>query len=842
MSLCSSAAVLALPCVKFWAMNDTEQLIPTPTSEPDFPRVVTVGGISVSLPSITAPLNFSAYQYISNGTVSVNLTSHSPACLRCWFTFIAYIDSRSNLLVVQVRGAGVNTSLLSLSTYTESGFPTRSGCTDTKGSQGDCNSQSAVTGNYITRASFMNVTTNVYPIEVALITHVMGTYKHVNATQTATSVTSLLSFSPSSDTPLIITAIARTNLDVAGVDFSSPLKPKPVLNVDPLPSAQALSLQVNLTGIILSGLQSRLDWLLYWQSACVVYLPDHDDLQRFYYGAQYILGASSRLGKVAPGLWGVWVLTDGMNWHGDYTLNYNQESPVYGTYSSNRLDIALASYAPILQYIPQAKVNAKYWNCTSENCIHFPVHITAYGHSGSLGPQGLLRQHFTATFALLNLITHCEYTADDSWCSMAYEQMKGITEWWQFWLVKEKTPEGYRYVDPSESASARILSPPSRPLRLAPVLMVALCVFACVCYRCAVMFSCTNEGCGGERPFNGIVPLSLIQRVVQWMIDTSTALHIDEDVRAVWLDLLTHLSVLPVVTPHDFPYPIFAYAESNTSDSTPSPNDNPLAVYAIWPSGLISIHSDANVTSIALNTIRYYTGGWTQGNALPVFMPAAVRVGYPVSLVMQGWKDRLTACMEPNLYCYQGGGGVETAGATMAINEMLMQSNEWAINLFPVWPANSSAAFIGMRAEGGLFISANYSSAEGRVTGVEVWTDRDAAVVRLMHPWQWTQEEKERRSWQRMEGEALLRSSASITDIVVQRSGGQVDAVPVKVKGFNRPPTAQGRPGSGFDSAEPVTWYEWTAIAGERYRVLPGQCQLSCATDVERVDVALSAR
>ena len=38
----------------------------------------------------------------------------------------------------------------------------------------------------------------------------------------------------------------------------------------------------------------------------------------------YLLGSSSREGKVAPGLFGPWIFSDAPMWEGDYTLDCAQ--------------------------------------------------------------------------------------------------------------------------------------------------------------------------------------------------------------------------------------------------------------------------------------------------------------------------------------------------------------------------------------------------------------------------------------------------------------------------------------------------------------------------------------
>ena len=71
------------------------------------------------------------------------------------------------------------------------------------------------------------------------------------------------------------------------------------------------------------------------------------------------------------------------------------------------------------------------------------------------------------------------------------------------------------------------------------------------------------------------------------------------------------------------------------------------------------------------------------------------------------------------------GGGVENAGVSRAITEMLLGSgllvptvrgdgsagcSQWVTRLFPVWPANISASFSGLISKGGVAASASYNA------------------------------------------------------------------------------------------------------------------------------------
>jgi len=64
-------------------------------------------------------------------------------------------------------------------------------------------------------------------------------------------------------------------------------------------------------------------WDGFWNASSINLGPQYRQLEQFYYGMQYTVGAASRPGKMAPGLWGPWITTDGAGWNGDYTLNYN---------------------------------------------------------------------------------------------------------------------------------------------------------------------------------------------------------------------------------------------------------------------------------------------------------------------------------------------------------------------------------------------------------------------------------------------------------------------------------------------------------------------------------------
>ena len=64
-----------------------------------------------------------------------------------------------------------------------------------------------------------------------------------------------------------------------------------------------------------------------------------------------------------------------------------------------------------------------------------------------------------------------------------------------------------------------------------------------------------------------------------------------------------------------------------------------------------------------------------------------------------------------------GGGGIESCGGIIsAVDEMLMQSHEGVIRVFPVWPKEMPARFGNLRAYGAFLVSGESGAAMYRLS------------------------------------------------------------------------------------------------------------------------------
>ena len=82
---------------------------------------------------------------------------------------------------------------------------------------------------------------------------------------------------------------------------------------------------------------------------------------------------------------------------------------------------------------------------------------------------------------------------------------------------------------------------------------------------------------------------------------------------------------------------------------------------------------------------------------------------------------------------FGGGGGIENcSGVPATLNEMLLQSHDGVLRLFPVWPRSQPARFGQLRARGAFLVSAECR--EGQVQSVRIRSEQGRDCV-IQNPW-----------------------------------------------------------------------------------------------------------
>jgi len=442
-----------------------------------------------------------------------------------------------------------------------------------------------------------------------------------------------------------------------------------------LAAAQALVRDLSPARLAKLSANHRAWWSDFW-SRSFIEIPDKE-IEKRWYAALYVMGSCSRAGKVAPGLWGNWVTTDHPNWHGDFHLNYNFQAPFYMVYSANHADVSLPFYQAIEEAVPNGRAMAQRHGWKG---VHFPV---------SIGPWGLFPekpdedwgQRSDAAFVALNFIWYWQYTQDQTWLkNTGYPYLREVADFWEDYLKFEQG----RYVIYNDSI---------------------------------------HEGSGPD--CNPLLSLGLVRTLFKNMIPLSQVLNVDADRRAKWQDICDRISTFP--TQEREGRTVFRYSEKGMAWN----NGNTLGIHHIFPAGAIGLDSDPKLLAISRNTIDEMHR-WADYNGFSSWYTACARIGYDPKVILAKLRAECDKHSFPNLLLYYGGGGIESCGGFLAINEMLLQSHEGVIRLFPDWPKDEAARFGNLRAVGAFLISAEFK--DGMATGVKIVSEKGLDCT-VQNPW-----------------------------------------------------------------------------------------------------------
>jgi hypothetical protein len=205
-------------------------------------------------------------------------------------------------------------------------------------------------------------------------------------------------------------------------------------------------------------------------------------------------------------------------------------------------------------------------------------------------------------------------------------------------------------------------------------------------------------------------------------IRASEVLNVDEDLRAQWRDRLEHgagddgrpplqLSGIEKLcyeaNPPEFGFGRPYRPQPETHDGQPWPNPPTTWYFGQYPWSVMQ---------------QLRGGGLIADRDFPVFRQLVERWRHPNGLL---WGMAIAN------YGHAGA-WTESLGVIAPLQEMMLQSWDGALRIFPAWPRSLEARFDGFRAEGAFLVSAACS--QGRVTRLEIVSEK-GAPCRLYPPW-----------------------------------------------------------------------------------------------------------
>ncbi|MGI6691978.1 MAG: glycosyl hydrolase family 95 catalytic domain-containing protein [Christensenellales bacterium] len=453
--------------------------------------------------------------------------------------------------------------------------------------------------------------------------------------------------------------------------------------------------------------QQHLSWWTDFWNQSAIYLDDMEQIMEYWYGSHYIMACCSKKGSFAPGLFGNFITTDQPNWGGDYHLNYNYQAPWWGSYSSNHIELTEPYDVPIIDYIPQAKQNAR----TLLNCrgVYSVVGIGPFGLEASAmfrsdgSPDRATPfwgQKSNAAYAAMNMLMRFYSTYDMDYArKYAYPYLKEVVAFWEDYLCWEDD----RYVVYNDSIHENAF------------LARFIWDFG------------DNIPTDYSTDMNSLVTLGLLRAVFKGIIDISDYIGQDKEQQKRWKHILEHLSCFPLQERNG--HTVFRYTEKGMDWCS----SNSLGIQHVFPAGAIGLSSDETLLEIARNTL-IELDRWDDYNAFPTFFTAAVHLGIDAETILDKMNNEINKHGFSNYFIYYGGGGIECCSAVPScINSMLLQSHEGMIRLFPVWNKRRNASFHNLRSYGAFLVCADLR--DGQIENIMLHSEK-GRICTILSPWE----------------------------------------------------------------------------------------------------------
>ena len=397
-------------------------------------------------------------------------------------------------------------------------------------------------------------------------------------------------------------------------------------------------------------------------------------IESYYNSSLYHLAGCMGNSQFPPGLFGNFITDDFFPWAGDYHMNYNYEAPYYCIFSANHPELFDGYMAPVNDMQDEAKRMARLFGCRG---FAFPV---------SFGPKALdvysqadckehgilfLGQKSHAAYACVIPIMHWFSTYDKDYaCKNYYDFVLNTAAFWEDYLVKKKG----RYIIKGDAAHE-------------------------IPYYRGQNFKYITHF-GQVNTVNAINSLGLVKLLFHGIYDMAKELGLNSEKYALWEDIIENLSDFPTFIKKG--KKCFRYSDFGIRWR----NDKTVGLQHIYPASQIGLSSGDKLLKIARNTY-FINDRRLDDNGSNSYLPAGARIGVDPQFLIDGIRDNIKEFALPNRLFRHHGGGIEhltTVPAT--INEMLMQSHEGIIRLFPCWDKKSSASFEKLRADGAFLVSA----------------------------------------------------------------------------------------------------------------------------------------
>ncbi len=485
--------------------------------------------------------------------------------------------------------------------------------------------------------------------------------------------------------------------------------------------------------------KQHLSWWKNFWSISGISLEDPVIEQR-YYLSKYMLASLSGDPEYPPNILGISTF-DRPAWNGNYKINYNHQSPYLNLMVSGHFKQSDPHDSPYLKLMDISAEMSK--RLLHHEGLYYPLGL---GPHGLVSEALLLHMKSPALHGALNMIFRWRMTEDTEYARKVYPFLKGVADFWESDLVCR---DGiYHVIEDGmhERTDSNI-----------------------------------RENGIAEDPVN---TLGYLKTFFTWIPEISRALQVDAEKELKWKEIAEHLAPYPSGSIHDIRENPTLWKEADVELETLLDEKEqkkevyydegvggkwslhfPGNVMHIYPGSAIGLGSDPKELEIAGNTVHihalvekalgeyeekkakeagvtdrdphfYKAGAFNASNLSCLFFTAAVRVGYDPEIIWEEMRQMIVHRGLPNGFLRENPHGIEQLNTIPdAVQEMMLQSFEGVLRIFPVWPLHSqkNASFRGFWACGAFQVSASLK--DGEVEIVRVISHKGHSC-RIQNPWQ----------------------------------------------------------------------------------------------------------
>ena len=399
-------------------------------------------------------------------------------------------------------------------------------------------------------------------------------------------------------------------------------------------------------------------WARYWNASSLYLGESRQLLEGAWYGLQYLIGSTARVGKVGPGLWGVWNVQDTAEWNGDYTVDYNAQANYYGVVSSNHAELLLPYFALFSSdWVLEASRQRAAADWLVKGSVGGPGTVSM---SMGCGPMTQAYDNPTlcppdtpGRYAGIELVTHLGPYPGMCFYTDLSLRMNGLISALPYIVYAESTLDmaflattAYPFLKANADFFLSYVTPNASTGGA----------------RADILNSCANEICGAGIPVenNPHHDLAMLRAVLQALLRWAPVLPPGPATEALelvptWAALLAALAPYPVGEDPAGGGLVFLEADETAAIFGSQATSYPITYTAsMHPAEVTSLSSPDDERATAWRTVEALAAAnsWRPGNGLCMAWPPATRVAGPEHAVgvLDGWIAALVVTLHSNFW------------------------------------------------------------------------------------------------------------------------------------------------------------------------------------------------